>query len=76
MAFGLVFLDDAGATWTVGPLAGQAPGSIRGLRFCRPSFLRVEEEYELGAVPAGWPSCSTGELRIALAEARTGRRGH
>lgn len=73
MAFGLVFLDDSGATWTVGPLAGPVPGTIRGLRFCRPSFLGPEEEYELAEIPAGWPSCSAGELRVALAHARKGR---
>ena len=74
MAFGLVFLDDNGATWTVGPLAGPHPGTIRGLRFCRPSFLGPEEEYELAEVPTGWPACTSGELRLALAHAREARR--
>ena len=74
MAFGIVFLDDDGATLTVGPVAGANPGSIRGLRFCRPSFLGPEEEYELVDIPDGWPSCTTGELRVALARARDNPR--
>ena len=73
MAYGLVFLDDNGAIWTVGPIAGPAPGTLRGLRFCRPSFFRPEEEYELSAVPEGWPSCTAVELRGALARARDER---
>ena len=70
MAFGLVFIDASGATWTVGPLAGERAGSLRGLRFCRPSFLGPEEEYELFEVPTSWPSCTADELRLALQRAR------
>lgn len=74
MAFGLVFLDESGATWTVGPVAGPVPGTIRGLRFCRPSFLGPVEEYELNEIPCPWPSCTSAELRVALASARAGHR--
>jgi hypothetical protein len=70
MPFGIVFLDEEGATWTVGPLPGEGPGAVRGLRFCRPSFLTPEEAYELTGVPEGWPSISASELRRALARAR------
>ena len=70
MAFGIVFLDEQGATWTVGPFGGESAGATRGLRFCRPSFLGPEEEYELSDIPTGWPSCTAGELRTALARAR------
>lgn len=71
MTFGLIFLDDDGATWTVGPLPGEAPGATTGLRFCRPSFLEPVEEVHVRPLPDGWPSCSVDEFRRALARART-----
>jgi hypothetical protein len=72
MPFGIVFLDATGATWTVGPVPGERVGTVRGLRFCRPSFLGPEEEYELQDIPETWPSCTADELRRALDRARRG----
>ena len=66
MGSALIFLDDAGAAWSVQPITGNKPGSICGLRFSRPSFLEPIEERTSENVPACWPNCTPHTLRDLL----------
>jgi hypothetical protein len=73
MAFGLVFLDNDGAVWTVDVRQAGAEHSARLLLFSRPSFLDPAEQLALDDVPACWPNCNGDDLRGLLAAARHSR---
>jgi hypothetical protein len=70
MPFGLVFLDEGGAVWTVQINQSAGAGASRSLVFCRPSFFDPAERRSLEQVPDCWPECSDEELRALLGSAR------
>ena len=67
MAFGIVFLDNAGDVWTVDTQSSRE--NERSLLFSRPSFVDPAEQRALDGVPDCWPNCTGEELRAFLGAA-------
>lgn len=65
MPFGLVFLDEGGAVWTV-DVRSAASSEEKSLVFCRPSFFDPAEQRAIDGVPDCWPECTDQELRTLL----------